>query len=158
MRTLIHNFISIRRGLSLFRSQPELSNYVRKCGAVVACRNVKLSAKVRAPDDAPFETLQLCRRSSAFLKLQSVGEVRWSSSTNFDGGNVFIAKKFDKCKILLKKFDIYSKIFYRDVGNFFRHLCELVLRHQMRVSNYFVNSFYSVVSPVTGVWSLDFPV
>ncbi len=30
-----------------------------------------------------------------------------------------------------------------DVENFFRHLCELVLRHQMRVSNYFVNSFYS---------------
>jgi hypothetical protein len=29
-------------------------------------------------------------------------------------------------------------------GNFFRHLCELVLRHQMQVSNYFVNSFYSV--------------
>jgi hypothetical protein len=29
---------------------------------------------------------------------------------------------------------------------FFRHLCELVLRHQMRVSNYFVNSFYSVCS------------
>ncbi len=42
-----------------------------------------------------------------------------------------------------EKFDIYSKIFFRDVGNFFRHLCELVLRHQMRVSNYFVNSFYS---------------
>jgi hypothetical protein len=63
---------------------------------------------------------------------------------NFDVGNVVIAKKFDKCKILLKKFDIYSKIFFRDVGNFFRHLCELVLRHQMRVSNYFVNSFYSV--------------
>ncbi len=41
------------------------------------------------------------------------------------------------------KFDIYSKIFFRDVGNFFRYLCELVLRHQMRVSNYFVNSFYS---------------
>ncbi len=78
------------------------------------------------------------------FKTTSVGEVRWSSSTNFDVGNVFIAKKFDKCKILLKKFDIYSKIFFRDVGNFFRHLCELVLRHQMRVSNYFVNSFYSV--------------
>jgi hypothetical protein len=31
-----------------------------------------------------------------------------------------------------------------DVGNFVRHLCVLVLRHQMRVSNYFVNSFYSV--------------
>ncbi len=42
-----------------------------------------------------------------------------------------------------EKVDIYSKIFFRDVGNFFRHLCELVLRHQMRVSNYFVNSFYS---------------
>jgi hypothetical protein len=43
-----------------------------------------------------------------------------------------------------EKFDIYSKIFFRDVENFFRYLCELVLRHQMRVSNYFVNSFYSV--------------
>jgi hypothetical protein len=42
-----------------------------------------------------------------------------------------------------EKFDIYSKIFFRDVGNFFRHLCELVLRHQMPVSNYFVKSFYS---------------
>ncbi len=111
---------------------------------MVACRKVNLRAEVRAPDEAPFETLQLCRRSSTLLKLQSVGEVRWSSSTNFDVGNVFIAKNFDKCKILLKKFDIYSKIFFRDVGNFFRHLCELVLRHQMRVSNYFVNSFYSV--------------
>ncbi len=27
--------------------------------------------------------------------------------------------------------------------NFVRHLCVLVLRHQMQVSNYFVNSFYS---------------
>jgi hypothetical protein len=43
-----------------------------------------------------------------------------------------------------EKFDIYSKIFFRDVGNFFRYLCILVLRHQMRVSNYFVDSFYSV--------------
>jgi hypothetical protein len=42
-----------------------------------------------------------------------------------------------------EKFDIYSKIFYRDVEKFVRHLCLLVLRHQMRVSNYFVNSFYS---------------
>ncbi len=48
-----------------------------------------------------------------------------------------------------EKFDIYSKIFFRDVGNFFRHLCELVLRHQMRVSNYFVNSFYSAGSRQT---------
>jgi hypothetical protein len=31
-----------------------------------------------------------------------------------------------------------------DVGNFVRHLSVVVLRHQMRVSNYFVNSFYSV--------------
>ena len=45
-----------------------------------------------------------------------------------------------------EKFDIYSKIFYRDVEKFVRHLCLLVLRHQMRVSNYFVNSFYSVAS------------
>ena len=45
-----------------------------------------------------------------------------------------------------EKFDIYSKIFYRDVEKFVRHLCLLVLRHQMRVSNYFVNSFYSVHS------------
>jgi hypothetical protein len=44
-----------------------------------------------------------------------------------------------------EKFDIYSKIFFRDVENFVRHLCVLVLRHQMRVSNYFVNSFYSEV-------------
>jgi hypothetical protein len=35
-----------------------------------------------------------------------------------------------------------------DVEKFFRHLCRLVLRHQMPVWNYFVNSFYSVVSPV----------
>ncbi len=43
-----------------------------------------------------------------------------------------------------EKFDIYSEIFYRDVEKFVRYLCVLVLRHQMRVSNYFVNSFYSV--------------
>jgi hypothetical protein len=30
---------------------------------------------------------------------------------------------------------------------FFRHLCELVLRNQMRVLNYFVNSFYSAGFP-----------
>jgi hypothetical protein len=45
-----------------------------------------------------------------------------------------------------EKFDIYSKIFYRNVEKFVRYLCVLVLRHQMRVSNYFVNSFYSVAS------------
>jgi hypothetical protein len=33
-----------------------------------------------------------------------------------------------------------------DVEKFVRHLCRLVLRHQMPVWNYFVNSFYSVVS------------
>jgi hypothetical protein len=32
-----------------------------------------------------------------------------------------------------EKFDIYSKIFYRDVKKFVQHLCLLVLRHQMRV-------------------------
>ncbi len=50
-----------------------------------------------------------------------------------------------------EKFDIFSKIFFRDVGNFVQYLCVLVLRHQMRVSNYFVNSFYSV-------WSKSFTV
>jgi hypothetical protein len=30
-----------------------------------------------------------------------------------------------------------------DVEKFVRHLCCLVLRHQMPVWNYFVNSFYS---------------
>ena len=44
-----------------------------------------------------------------------------------------------------EKFDIYSKIFYMDVEKFVRHLCRLVLRHQMPVWNYFVNSFYSVL-------------
>jgi hypothetical protein len=36
-----------------------------------------------------------------------------------------------------------------DVEKFIRHLCRLVLRHQMPVWNYFVNSFYSVPFPVT---------
>ncbi len=31
-----------------------------------------------------------------------------------------------------------------DAENIFRHLAELVLRHRMQVSNYFVNFFYSV--------------
>ena len=47
-----------------------------------------------------------------------------------------------------EKFDIYSKIFYMDVEKFVRHLCRLVLRHQMPVWNYFVKSFYSVPPPV----------
>jgi len=58
-------------------------------------------------------------------------------------GNVFKAKKFDTCKILSKKFHVYSKIVFRDAGNFFRHQAELVLRHPMRMSNNFVNFFYS---------------
>ncbi len=56
---------------------------------------------------------------------------------------VFIPKKFDTCKIPSEKFDIDSKIVLRDI---FWHQAELVLRHPMQVSNYFVNSFYSVVS------------
>jgi hypothetical protein len=35
------------------------------------------------------------------------------------------------------------KIVFIDAGIFFRHQCELVLRHQMLVSNYFVTFFYS---------------
>ncbi len=49
-------------------------------------------------------------------------------------------------KSLSKKFDIYSKIVCRDAENFFRHQAELVLRHQMQVSNYFVKFFYSASS------------
>jgi hypothetical protein len=58
-------------------------------------------------------------------------------------GVAFIAKKFDARNILSKKF-VYCKIVFMDAGNFFQHLAELVLRHQMQVSNYFVNFFYSV--------------
>jgi hypothetical protein len=36
-----------------------------------------------------------------------------------------------------------------DVEKIVRHLCRLVLRHQMPVWNYFVNSFYSVESSCT---------
>ncbi len=57
---------------------------------------------------------------------------------------MFTAKKLDTRKSLSKKFDIYSKIVFRDVGKIFPTPAELVLRHMMRVSNYFVNSFYSV--------------
>ncbi len=32
-----------------------------------------------------------------------------------------------------------------DAGIFFRHQAELVLRHQMHLSNYFVKFFYSVL-------------
>jgi hypothetical protein len=35
------------------------------------------------------------------------------------------------------------------VEKFVRHLCRLVLRHQMPVWNYFVNSFYSVPAAVS---------
>jgi hypothetical protein len=62
----------------------------------------------------------------------------------FDVGNVSIAKKFDIFESLSKYFDIYSKIIFRDAEIFFRHQSELVLLHQIRVSNYFVKFFYSV--------------
>ncbi len=39
-----------------------------------------------------------------------------------------------------------------DAGIFFQHQAELVLRHQMRVSNYFVNSFYSVSTLSAGAY------
>ncbi len=46
-------------------------------------------------------------------------------------GNVFIAKKMQKS---IKKFDIYSKIFDRDIRNFVRHPDIVVLLHPFRVS------------------------
>ncbi len=57
-----------------------------------------------------------------------------------------------------EKFDIFSKIFFRDVGNFVRYLCVLALRHQMRVSNYFVNSFYSVPVYCDSIEKVEIPV
>ncbi len=72
------------------------------------------------------------------------------------GGAAF--EKFKLCRrsstFVINKLDIYSKIFFRDVGNFFRYLCELVLRHQMRVVNYFVNSFYSVYITIVA-WAVS---
>ncbi len=60
--------------------------WVSKCGAVVECRKIYLKTQVR---------------------LQAVLLLRvW--------GNVFIPKKFDLCKIMSEKFDIYNKIFFRD--------------------------------------------
>ncbi len=88
-----------------------------KCGAVVECQIVDMKDVGSRPGNTAFETFQLCRRSSTFLKF---------------------------CK---KKFDIYSKIVFRDAENIFRHQAELVLRHQMLVSNYFVNFFYSAGTP-----------
>jgi hypothetical protein len=101
--------------LFLYLALKTLSMYVRKCGAVVECQIVTLKDK----GSRPSPVMLLLKLSS------SVEEVRHFKS-------------------LSKKFDIYSKIVCRDVKNFFRHQSELVLRHQMQVSNYFVNFFYSV--------------
>jgi CRISPR/Cas system endoribonuclease Cas6 (RAMP superfamily) len=53
-------------------------------------------------------------------------------------------KKINIFESLSKYFNIYSEIVFSDAGIFFRHQAELVLRHQMRVSIYFVKFFYSV--------------
>ncbi len=66
---------------------------------------------------------------------------------------MFIAKKFDICESLSKNFDIYITIVFMDAGIFFRHQAELVLRHQMQVSNYFVNFFYSVLAPLSHMYT-----
>ncbi len=57
---------------------------------------------------------------------------------------MLIAKKFDIFESLSKYFNIYSKIIFRD-AEIFLHQAELFLRHQMRVSNYFVKFFNSVI-------------
>jgi hypothetical protein len=56
------------------------------------------------------------------------------------------AKKFDICESLSKNFDIFINFVFRDAGIFFRHQAELVLRHQLLVSNYFVKFFYNVLN------------
>ncbi len=67
---------------------------------------------------------------------------------------MFIAKKFDICESLLKNFDIFNTIVFMAAGIFFRHQAELVLRHQMQVSNYFVK-FYSVSSYRKNIFFID---
>ncbi len=76
------------------------------------------------------------------ILVKPIGEVQGSSSKKFNVGNVFIAKKFDTCKGLLKKFDIYSKIVFRDLGNFAPRPDKSALRHPYRVSNFSINFIY----------------
>jgi hypothetical protein len=55
-------------------------------------------------------------------------------------------RKLAECSHLDQKnsnFNIFITIVCMDAGIFFRHQAELVLRHQMRVWNYFVKFFYS---------------
>ncbi len=89
---------------------------------------------------AAFEKFKLCRRSSTFANNKFDG-YHLKSST-WECNHSELVQHLWK---MPEKFDIYSKIFFRDVENFFWYLCELVLRHQMPVSNYFVNSFYSAM-------------
>ncbi len=107
----------------LYLALKTLSINVKKCGAVVECQIVTL--KDRGSRPTPVMLL---------LKLSS---------------SVEVVRHF---KSLSKKFDIYSKIVCRDVENIFRHQSELVLRHQMQVSNYFVKFFYSVAYSAVVRW------
>jgi hypothetical protein len=54
----------------------------------------------------------------------------------------------------MEKFDICSKIDVKDVGNFFRQSDKLFLRHQIRMSENSINSFYSVVLKLYMLWYL----
>jgi hypothetical protein len=117
-----------------------LDNYIfqwSNSGAVVKWRHDTEEGASLIPAKASFKYSHLCRRSSTFW-------ISIVSSKIFDVGSVFIAEKFDQCKILSKRFDIYCQIIYRDVENFFQHQAELVLRHPMWVSYYFIKFFDSV--------------
>jgi hypothetical protein len=61
----------------------------------------------------------------------------------FEVGNLFTPKKFNRCKSLSKKFDIYSKIVDRDVGDFVRHHDIVVLSHPF--SGQFVLIRYDII-------------
>ncbi len=88
----------------------------------------------------PQWTLKQDRERGAVVECRNVTwGCRFAPRWCYFWENLVLLKKFDICKSLLKKFDISSGM----PENFFRHQAELVLRHQMRVSNYFVNFFYS---------------
>ncbi len=58
-----------------FRSKPKrYGKKVWRSGRVSEC---EFGIVGSPPGAALYEILQLCRRSSTFLKLQSIGEVRW---------------------------------------------------------------------------------
>jgi hypothetical protein len=75
---------------------------------------------------------------------------------------LFIPKKFDRCKCLSKKFDIYSKIVDSDVGIFVRHP-DIVVRYIHSRCRTFPSTFFtvyvcgaSILELCSKVWPIDY--